>query len=279
MLRNRNEARRQLWWFIGLTAALSLPLYTVFLLLGGSVRESGGLIFVLMWVPALAAVILRLAHGELFRGAGVKALKLGIPRGRRGAVAAACGLAALFPAAVGLASYGVTWTTGLASFTGTPGLPFLGAVLRAAVLGSLFGIPQVLGEEIGWRGYMSEKFSEAGYRAPCVLGGLIWAFWHTPLILSGQYAAGPFPAVSVLSFAVLMVALHCLWSHWTLHTGSVWPAVVGHGAWNTLIQFTFDGHTEGIRAALWVGDSGIITVGITALLVFLVPAGLRWAVR
>lgn len=284
MMRNKNENGReqmkQAKYFIVAVFALSLPIYIVFLASGRPVQESGGLIFLLMWTPAAAAAALRIAGGNLFRRRssdsvpmrrrGVNSLKLGFPRGHRGAIAAACGLAILFPIAAGMISYGAAWKIGMAEFTGEGGLQFLLSILRAAVLGSLFSIPQVLGEEIGWRGCMSEKLEEAGIRAPFVLGGLMWALWHTPLILSGQYASGPYPVVSVLSFAVLMIALHSIWSLWTLRTGSLWPAVIGHGAWNTLIQFTFDGHTSGTGAALWVGDSGIITVCAAAALSLLI---------
>src|SRR3712207_7572651 len=44
-----------------------------------------------------------------------------------------------------------------------------------------------------------------------------------------------------------------------LESGSVWPAVVLHAAWNHIIQQLFDPATTGAGATLWVGESGVIT--------------------
>ena len=56
------------------------------------------------------------------------------------------------------------------------------------------------GEEIGWRGYMLTRLVDAKIPRPILVSGLIWWGWHAPLILSGQYASGPYPALSALLF-------------------------------------------------------------------------------
>ncbi len=104
------------------------------------------------------------------------------------------------------------------------------AVLRAALLGGVLGIPMVAGEELGWRAFLAPRLECSGLNRPILMGGVIWAAWHAPLIITGQYAAGPIPLVAVLSFSVLAVSLHCLWTRWYSRTGSLWPAIVGHAA-------------------------------------------------
>jgi membrane protease YdiL (CAAX protease family) len=136
------------------------------------------------------------------------------------------------------------------------------AIGRALLIGTPIGIITVAGEEIGWRGYVSGRLHQAGLPAPDTIGGLIWAAWHTPLIVTGQYAAGPHALLAVLGFAMLAVGLHTLWSAWLTRTGSLWPAIVGHSAWNVVIQHPFDGHTAGASASLWLGDSGLLTAGL-----------------
>ena len=46
-----------------------------------------------------------------------------------------------------------------------------------------------------------------------------------------------------------------------LETGSIWPAIALHGAWNSTIQGAFDPATTGTDAGatLWVGEAGILT--------------------
>lgn len=214
--------------------------------------------------------------------------------------------AIIFPIVTASIAYGVAWCVGLAEFTSpvvaiaseggatsaagpfsaSGGVSASGAapfrtiapvvhlardVLRAATLGTVFGSIIVLGEEIGWRGFLARRLNESDLPQPFVAGGVIWAAWHIPLILTGQYAGGPVPIVSALSFSLLAVALHSLWSRMFLSSGSLWPAIAGHSAWNTIIQFSFDGHTAGENASLWVGDSGVLVAAVAAVLAWCVP--------
>jgi hypothetical protein len=57
-----------------------------------------------------------------------------------------------------------------------------------------------------------------------------------------------------------------------LESGSIWPAVVGHAAWNAVILGAFDGSTRPRRAGLWAGESGILVALTSAALV-------AWIVR
>jgi len=63
-----------------------------------------------------------------------------------------------------------------------------------------------------------------------------------------------------------------------LETGSVWPAVALHAAWNAVIQTAFDPASTGPLATLWVGESGILV----ALTMVVAAAGCsygRWTIR
>lgn len=259
----RVGAKRGLVVYFTILIALSVPLYAALAARALPVSRQPGLIVLLMWSPALSAVATRLLLREGFKGTGLAVL------GR--AALRPLAIAIVLPIVVGLISYGAAWGLGLASFVpaqgasggGAAGLAGLArAVLRAVVVGVPLGIVTVAGEEIGWRGYMAGRLRSSGLRAPGVIGGLIWAVWHTPLILTGQYAGGPHALVSVFGFAMLAVGLHILWSEWLTRTGSLWPAIIGHSAWNVVIQHPFDGHTTGEAASLWLGDSGLLTAGL-----------------
>lgn len=255
----RNHARRGLVAYLSALVALSVPLYAVLMVRAQPVSEQMGAIAALMWVPTLAMVVARVLLRERHIATGLTVLN------RTVLVPVATALA--FPIVIGAVSYGAAWALGLASFAApagaTGGFPGLAsAVVRAVVVGAPLGIITVVGEEIGWRGYMAGRLREAGLPVPDVIGGLVWAAWHAPLILTGQYAAGPHALVAVLGFVALAIGLHALWSHWLFRTGSLWPAIIGHSAWNVVIQHPFDGYTAGEAASLWVGDSGLLTAGL-----------------
>ena len=80
-----------------------------------------------------------------------------------------------------------------------------------------------------------------------------------PLVLGGVYAAGPSPVLSAGLIVVSITSFGYVIARLRLGTGSVWPAVVLHAAWNRIIQQVFDPATTGAGATLWVGESGVIT--------------------
>ena len=87
-----------------------------------------------------------------------------------------------------------------------------------------------LGEEPAWRGFLQpllqERFSPL---VAAVLVGVVWGFWHLPL-MGSEFAWRDVPAflVSVIAAAVVLAAL---WNQ----SGSVLPAMVLHTLVNTLV--------------------------------------------
>jgi membrane protease YdiL (CAAX protease family) len=45
-----------------------------------------------------------------------------------------------------------------------------------------------------------------------------------------------------------------------LETGSIWPAIALHAAWNSIIEFGFNRATTGPCATLWVGESEVLVM-------------------
>jgi uncharacterized protein len=259
--RTQRNARRGLAIYFAIVVVLSAAIEGF--VIGNPNMD--GLIAVLMFVPAIASVVARLALREGFSDVS---FRFG---GRRGL--GAVGIALVFPIAVGLVAYGIAWTTGLAGFDARPSS---GMIVSFAV-GLVIGLVLAAGEEIGWRGYMLTRLIDSGVPRPVLAGGLIWALWHVPLVLGGVYAAGPSPALSAALIVVSITSFGFVISRLRLETGSVWPAIVLHGAWNRIIQGPFDGATTGAGATLWVGESGVLTA-LTLVLAAVIFSRGRWTI-
>jgi membrane protease YdiL (CAAX protease family) len=63
-----------------------------------------------------------------------------------------------------------------------------------------------------------------------------------------------------------------------LETGSIWPAIALHGAWNSIIQGAFDPVTTGAGATLWVGEAGILTALALVVAAVIFSRG-HWTIR
>ena len=242
---------------------------------GDSIRNHVGLVLALMWMPAVASLVARLALKE---GATDVSFRWGGRAGWRMTV-----MTWLFPLAVGAVAYGFAWSTGLAEFRTreVPGLPSVTAPLAAfgllVAIRLTIGVPiaaiAAAGEEIGWRGYMLTRFIEAGLPHPLLLSGVVWALWHLPLVLGGVYVAGEDPVASAALFVVVIVALGFVLGHARLSSGSVWPAVFGHAAWNATIQGVFDFSTVPDPRSLWLGEAGVLVAVSSAVLAAAVMRG------
>jgi uncharacterized protein len=68
---------------------------------------------------------------------------------------------------------------------------------------------------------------------PVLVSGIIGGLWHVPLIMGGVYLAGPPPVVSALLWMVIATSFSFGFARLRLETGSVWPAIVLHAAWNS----------------------------------------------
>jgi membrane protease YdiL (CAAX protease family) len=239
-----------------------------------------------MFAPAAASVVARLVLREgfadvSFRFGGRQTLK-------------AILLAVVFPIVIGLVAYGVAWATGLARFdpqplglvpsfvgdTASPITIFVVILAWAVTIGTIIGALSAAGEEIGWRGYMLTRLIDAGVPRPVLASGLIWALWHVPLIVAGVYVAGSSPVVSAMLFMITVTSIGFVFARVRLETGSIWPAIALHGAWNSIIQGAFDPVTmgTGAGATLWVGEGGILTALALIVAAVIFSRG-HWTIR
>ena len=260
----RRRARGGLAIYFAVVVLLSTPIEAFVI----SRPELDGLIALLMLVPAFASVVARLVLKEGFADVS---FRLG---GRRGWNA--IGLSLLFPVVIGLIAYGIAWAAGFAGFE-LPPRGDLVTLFASFTIGVMVSFVVVSGEEIGWRGYMLTRLIDAGVPRPVLASGLIWALWHVPVVLAGGYAAGPSPLLSAALLTVGITSFGYVIARLRLETGSVWPAVVLHTAWNSIIQGPFDGATAGAGAMLWVGESGILTTLVLVVAAVIFSRG-RWTI-
>jgi membrane protease YdiL (CAAX protease family) len=273
----RAQARRGLLIYF----ALLVPLSILFEWL--MITHTTLWVLALMWTPTLASLVARLVQRE---GVGDVSFRIGGRQGWR-----AIGLAFILPLLIGFVAYGVAWATGVAQFvTPTPlplplvglhlppALAFAGYLLLALTVETLISMLTAAGEEIGWRGYMLTRLFDAGVPHPVLASGLIWAAWHVPLILTGIYAAGPSPVLSAVLFVISITAISYIFAWQRLTTGSIWPAIVLHAVWNSVIQGPFDHATTGELALYWTGESGLLTL-LALVSVALLVSRRSWALR
>ena len=110
--------------------------------------------------------------------------------------------------------------------------------LVSLVIAPLFNAIFTFGEEWGWRGFLLPKLLPLGQWQALALPGVLWGLWYAPLILQGyDYSFHPRLGVILMTIYCLIFGILLGWLR--LATGSVWPAVIAHGALNAVGEFTY----------------------------------------
>jgi len=220
--------------------------------------------------PGLASVITRLLRHEGFADVSFRLRGPGMGR--------AYLFAYLFPLVVGAMAYGLAYLFGLAKLDPPP-FPIaiaspLGQLIVILAFAGTVGILLVLlttgSEELGWRGYLLPRMIEARLPQPILFSSFIWGVWHLPVLFAGVYAVGPSRMLSAIGLVVSALAAGAVLSWLRLSTGSVWPCILLHAAWNSMINGGFTFATQDATTNFWIGEQGIlvaVTLVIAALIV------------
>ena len=131
--------------------------------------------------------------------------------------------------------------------------------IPVSLLGSVF----TFGEEFGWQGYLQQKLlRQHGLYKGFILLGLIWGYWHLPIVLMGF----TFPNSPILGAFILFpisTIFFGIFEGWLyLRSRSIWAPVITHAGINTAAGILFSGMTfhvnELIIQLIWIASWGII---------------------
>jgi membrane protease YdiL (CAAX protease family) len=208
--------KRQLIWYFGGLIAVYVAGVAIFWPDSGE-QDGTGWALVIMFAPTAGAVL-----AKVFAGASIR---WGRPNWWI--------FAGLLPTVFALAAYEI----GAALGWDTVDIAVLRSAIAGAPLAILLGALSAIGEEIGWRGFLWPALRpRMRFLRVSLIVGAVWWLYHVPLILLGWYGTiGGIPAftVALAGFALFVGVL-------TDRSGSLWPSVVAHAGWNSLVATGFD---------------------------------------
>jgi len=221
---------------------------------------AGGLyVFGIMWCPALAAAATLKLNGRNLRELGWK-----WPQAKYAS------MSWFIPLLYVTIAYVVVWCSGLGGFPnqqfmehlvprmGLHASPAFSTVVYLSLAGS-FGLVQnlatALGEEIGWRGFLVPKlFKRVGFTGTALISGMVWACWHYPILIWGDYNAGTPTWYGLACFTALLVATSFIFAWIRLKSGSLWTGALLHASHNLYIQDIFTPLTRNTGRTSWFID-------------------------
>jgi membrane protease YdiL (CAAX protease family) len=215
-------------------------------------------IFLLMWCPAVAAVVTRLFFQRNLAGFG---FKIGEIRWWLLAIA--------IPILYGLVMFGTAWISGIAPFLPDKAAAMLTLpALQAILIALCYNIVSATGEELGWRGLLVPELGRfTGFTQIALLSAFIWFCWHVPVMLAGGYQGPGGLGYSLVVFFLSLIGGSTLFAWIRLRSGSIWPAALLHGVNNYFIQTFYPAITATTEAGgAMLGEFGWFFVLISIII-------------
>lgn len=272
--------KRNILRFTLLTFAMIWAISGMFRLGGGQYASLAGTLMAsaCMLVPALSAIIMQAIKGEpVFKGLGL-ALKINrwwfvgwliMPIINTIIV----GVCALLPG-MEFSTKTEILNTALSQMNtgnihigagGLYGIEILSGLFAGCTINAVFA----LGEELGWRGYLLNQFKGTNFMLTCLTIGVIWGFWHAPLILMGHNFPDH-PVAGVFMMVLMCITLTPIITYIRIKAKSVVAAAIVHGTLNATCGLALI-YTENYNDLLGIaGVAGITVFLLTDIILFLV---------
>ncbi len=147
-----------------------------------------------------------------------------------------------------------------------PGWVVLLLFLFMGLLASVtINLPFMLGEELGWRGYLYHRTRHWSRSHRVLFTGIVWGLWHAPLIAMGHNYPG-YPLAGMGMMVLFCLVLSFLFDLTRMRSGSIWSSCVLHGLINGTAGaagiFAWDGH---VLMGSIAGVAGCIAVALVAV--------------
>lgn len=88
------------------------------------------------------------------------------------------------------------------------------------------------GEEFGWRGYLLVRWEKHGRTRAAIGVGAVWGVWHAPIIVLMGYNYPGHPGMGIIMMTLFTISFGVLQAWLRFASGSVWPPVLAHAAFN-----------------------------------------------
>jgi uncharacterized protein len=255
----KRNSRRQIAIYLLLVFGFSSVFYLLMLRAHSLGAGAGLFVLGIMWCPTLAAITTLKLSGRDLRELGWK--------WPQSPYAIQSWFIPLLYAAI---AYTIVWSARLGGFPnhefmeplvermGLHASPVTSTALYILLAGS-FGLAKslasALGEEIGWRGFLvPELFQNVGFTGTALISGVVWACWHYPLLIWGDYNSGTPTWYGLACFTVLVLSLSFIFAWMRLKSGSLWTGALLHASHNLYIQGIFTPLTRNTGKTAWFID-------------------------
>ncbi len=245
MANQQTGSFKPVWIYLAFTLALSSIFYFLIISAGRLGAGRGMYVTGLMWCPGLSAIITSFILKR-------KISLLGWQWGSTSLQVRSYFTPLIYATIAYLIIWIVGWghfynpeyVTDMAKSFGFEKLPAGLVIILTFIFLGLYGLPgscaNALGEEIGWRGFLTpELYGKLGYTKTSLITGLVWSLWHYPILIFADYNSGTPAWYGLSCFTVMVISISFVFTWFRIKSGSLWTAVLLHASHNLFIQGFF----------------------------------------
>ncbi|MGB3366521.1 MAG: type II CAAX endopeptidase family protein [Acidaminobacteraceae bacterium] len=222
------KTKKAIITYISLLLLIVTVFSTLIIIDGRGLSENIIYALILMYSPAILAIIINLIFYKNLKGFGWRLGKFKY-----------LGLSYLIPLLYILVPYTLLAVFGVIKFdfsiiTGSIYLEFIKVFIVNIILLTLL----VIGEEIGWRGFLLPHLCQVTtYKKASFIVGLVWVAVHLPIFIFSDYNEGVTPLYfRLFCFTILAFSINIVINWLRIKSGSLWTAVLLHTAHNSILQ-------------------------------------------
>lgn len=219
------KAVQPLYVFLAILTVLSV-VCNFFLANEGSIRSSKGhiLVITMMFIPTISYVITKVIFKNKVDNIRFKIKRLTYAL-----------QAYTLPFIYVTVAYFIVWLCGFYNDT------FGWLLLLSGILATLINVLVVIGEEIGWRGFLLNELSKRiSPLKAAIIVGFIWSTWHIPGLIFTDYSSTSNLLIGIPSFIISLTMLSIPMAFYVFKSKSIIPAILMHASHNALIQTLYE---------------------------------------
>ncbi|AXT85766.1 hypothetical protein C6I20_11590 [Aeromicrobium sp. A1-2] len=178
-------------------------------------------------------------------------------------------MAVAIPFVLCAAAYGTAVAFGVGRLTVRPGDANLEWAINLAI-SAVLGTIIILGEEIGWRGYLLPRMQAltGTQRQAALATGFVHGCFHLPLILLATTYDTGVPRWLAAPVVVALITAGGVFYAWIWdRSKSVWPVAIAHNTVNTAFDLGAAGVVSGgsMNIAYVAGETGAATLAVVVV--------------
>ena len=113
---------------------------------------------------------------------------------------------------------------------GVLGMSVISGMIAGLTINAVFAF----GEEVAWRGFLMKEFKGKKFLTVALWIGVIWGFWHAPIILNGHNYPDH-PVAGVFMMVAFCLLLTPMLMYFRQKSGSVLVPAIMHGTFNGVV--------------------------------------------